>query len=119
MLKAASEINYKHHESLSTQKAFKTQAVSLFNVIEKYGNPFPDDRFKLLLLNTRDCADDRTVATVHILENEGRKQYQQYKKKVIETREQNIHDAITKNNYPMLNYRAPRPSSTSKRLAGF
>ena len=58
------ETHLHHEEGIATQKAFKKQMKDLIDTINKFGNPFLDDCPELIILNSRDCADDSVVATV-------------------------------------------------------
>ncbi len=48
----STDCGYHHEEGLSSQKAFKEQAVSLAQVINEFGNPFLDNSDELLALST-------------------------------------------------------------------
>ena len=62
------EVNYMHHEEgLSSQKTFQSQVNKLGQCISDFGNPFKDDCPELLLLHTRNCADNSIVVTVEPL----------------------------------------------------
>ena len=45
----------------------KKQIQSLVDVTAAFGNPFEDDCPELLVLNSRDCADESVIATVRPL----------------------------------------------------
>ena len=53
-----------HEEGLTVQKSFKQHTEKLIEAIKGFGNPFEDDCPELLVLNTRDCADDSIIETV-------------------------------------------------------
>ena len=91
------EVNYMHHEEgLSSQRSFQNQVTRLVQVISDFGNPFEDDCPELLLLHTRNCADDSVVSTVRTVEIIGKEQYERYKSEVVEQQQKSIHDAIKK-----------------------
>lgn len=96
------EINYKHHEEgFAVQKAFVKQTDSLIQVIREYGNPFQDDCPELLVLNTRDCADESVIHTVRHIREIGCEQYSTFQQEVFVNREKAIHDSIKKNSLPL------------------
>ena len=53
-----------HEEGLSHQTRFHKQVNKLIEEINGLGNPFEDQCLELVVLNTRECADDSVVATV-------------------------------------------------------
>ena len=93
-----SETECTHHEDgLSHQTRFHNQVNKLVEEINGLGNPFEDQCQELVILNTRECADDSVVATVCQIEELGEKQYKQYRKEVLEDRSKSIHATIKKN----------------------
>ena len=91
--------NYKHHEEwLSAQISFKQQVNNLVEKLPDYGNPFQDNCQELLVLHTRECADERVVDTVRNLEKLGYSQYKAFQKNVLCERTKSFHDAIKRNN---------------------
>ena len=99
-----------HHEA--TQIKMKQQVESLVGVIDAFGNPFEDDCPELLVLNSRDCADDSVIATVRSIEVLGKSQYEKYVAEVITDGTGSIHDTITKNSLPL--FRTPKRKAKSK-----
>ena len=97
--------NQHHEQSLSCQKTFKTQVTSLSDTIAKMGNPFLDEYPELLVLDSRNCANEDVVNTVNTIEELGFVQYQKYVKDVILERSVSIHESIKKNNLPLFKTR--------------
>ena len=81
-LESKEHSNQQHEQSHSTQQLFKKQVNNLYG-ISSMGNPFMDDSPELLILNTRNCANDAVVSTVRTIEELGSTQYQQYVTTVI------------------------------------
>ena len=101
-----------HEEGFATQIKMKQQVESLVGVIDAFGNPFEDDCPELLVLNSRDCADDSVIATVRSIEVLGKSQYEKYVAEVITDGTGSIHDTITKNSLPL--FRTPKRKAKSK-----
>ena len=93
------ETHLHHEERIATQKAFKKQMKDLIDTINKFGNPFLDDCPELIILTSRDCADDSVVATVRSIATIGLTQYKQYCEEVLISREKSIHDSIKKTSF--------------------
>ncbi len=81
-----------HEEGLAAQRTFKKQTQVFIDT---------DDCPELLVLNSRDCADDSFITTVRSIEAIGTTQYQQYCKDVITSREKSIRDTNKKNSLPL------------------
>ena len=103
-----------HEEGLAVQKSFKQHTERLIEAIKGFGNPFEDDSPELLVLNTRDCADDSVIETVKTIEKLASAKYEQYKKQVIVDRTKSIHDTITKNSLSL--FKSPKRKLKSKAL---
>ncbi len=58
------DIQLHHEEGLASQKTFKKQVQDLVDAVTEFGNPFLDDCPELLILNSRDCADNSVIGTV-------------------------------------------------------
>ena len=71
-----------------------------------------DDCPELIILNSRDCADDSVVATVRSIATIGLTQYKQYCEEVLISREKSIHDSIKKNSLPL--FKTPKCKKKSK-----
>lgn len=98
------DINYHHHEEgLSTQKSFQQQAVSLTKVIGDYGNPFSETCPELLVLHSRNCADEAVIKTVRQIEQIGQERYNSFKVDVLVNRTRAIDNVIKKNSLPLFN----------------
>ena len=85
---------------------------SLVEVISVFGNPFEDDCPQLLILNSRDCADESVISTVRYIECLGKMQYLKYLADVINSGKASIHDTIAKNSLPL--FKSPRHKVKSK-----
>ena len=59
----------KAHLHGSSQKLFKKQTQAFVDTITEFGNPFLDDCPELLVLHSRDCADDTVIATDDLLQS--------------------------------------------------
>ena len=56
---------------------------SLVDTITSMGNPFWEDRPKLVVMDMRDCADKSVVTTVRTIEERGRALYDKFVQDVI------------------------------------
>ena len=101
-----------HEQGYSTQQLFMKQVNSLSEVTSSMGNPFMDDFPELLVLDTRNCANDAVVSTVETIEELGSTQYQQYMTNVIKNWTVSIHDPIKKNSLPL--FKRPLPKKSQK-----
>jgi len=105
--------NYLHHEQgLSTQKIFQRQVTSLSETIRQMGNPFLDDFPELVTLDSRNCAGESVVATVHTLDDTGKKQCQDFVKNLLDVRSHSIHDPIKRNSLAL--FTKTQHTTTSK-----
>ena len=95
-------VEYQHHdEGISSQERFQHQVNSLLHVFTELGNPFEEKCSELLVIHTRECADDSVVDSINTLENIGTAQYQQFKKEVLQEKSKSIHDTIKKNSFQL------------------
>ena len=101
-----------HEEGLATQIKMKQLVQSLVEVISAFGNPLEDDYPELLVLNSRDCADESVISTVRSIECLGKTQYLKYVADVINSGKASIHDTIAKNSLPL--FKSPRYKVKSK-----
>ena len=76
-----------------------------------------DDCKELLVLNTRDCADDSVVKCVGEIESLGKEQYKQFKREVLDSRSKSIHAPITKNKLSLFSTRKSKSLPKAKQLA--
>ena len=97
-----------HEEGIASQRTFKKQTQNLIDTVTEFGNPFLDDCPELLILNSRDCADDSVIATVWSIDSIATAQYQKYCNDVIVTRNKSIHDTINKNSLPLFKTRCKK-----------
>ena len=76
------KVEYQHHdEGISSQEIFQHQVNSLLHVFTELGNPFEDNCSELLVIHTRECADDSVVDSINKLETIGTAQFNSSKKK--------------------------------------
>ena len=66
---------------------------------------------ELLALDTRNCADESVVDTVHRVQELGLRQHKIFEKDVIGERTVSIHDTISKNFLPLLKLHQPEQIS--------
>ena len=112
-----SETECTHHkEGLLHQTRFHNQVNKLVEEINGLGNPFEDQCKELVILNTRECADDSVVATVCQIEEVGEKQYKQYRKEVLEDRSRSIHATIKKNLLALFSTTKRKTKATAKKI---
>ena len=76
------------------------------------GNPFLNHFPDILTLDSRNCVDESVVAALHTLEETGKKQYQEFVKKILEDRTRSIHDPIKKNSLAC--FKKPQLKAISK-----
>lgn len=105
--------NYQNHETgKSSQQTFQRQVIRMTNVVRTMGNPFQDDFPELVKLDTRDCVDVQVAEALRSLEDTGKKQYAEYRQKVIDDRTKSIDEPIKKNSLPL--FRKPCKKQSSK-----
>lgn len=109
--------DYHHHEEgLSAQKLFQKQTNNLIQTINGYGNPFSDDCPELLVLHTRQYADQEVADAMKGLEALGKYQYSKFKKEVFTEQSKSIHESIKKNKLHLFKTRTPKKTSKMKQL---
>lgn len=105
--------SFQHHEQgLATQKTCQRQVNSLSDTIRSMGNPFLDDFEELVTLDSCNCADKSVANTILILADTGKRQYEEFVKKVLDERTQSIHDLIKRNSLAV--FRQPRHKTVTK-----
>ncbi len=112
------DIQLHHEEGLASQKTFKKQVQDLVDAITEFGNPFLDDDCpELLILNSRNCADNSVIGTVRSIQSIATAKYQQFCQDVIFDRKISIHESLKKNSLPL--FKTPifkKKSKTSQQL---
>jgi len=83
-----------YEEGLSHQIKFQLQVNNFVNEINRYGNPFDEKGQELLVLNTRECADDVVVTTVRTIEDLGKRQFEEFNREVLKERTRPISATI-------------------------
>ena len=112
------EINHMHHEEgLSSQKNFQKQVNKLVESIDEMGNPFKDQCPELLIMHTRQCADESVVSTIRTIESIGKEQYETYKSQVVEQQNSSIHTSIKKNSLPLMKSQKPKVKKKTQQIA--
>ena len=106
-------MNFQNHEQgLATQKTYQKQVNSLFNTIERMGNPFLDDFPELVMLDSRNCVDKSVANSLYTLEATGKQQYQDFVANVLENCTSSIHNPIKRNSLAL--FKRPQVKATSK-----
>jgi len=77
--------NGHHEQTPSVQANFAKDICSLISVIEDYGNPFEEEYVDLLVLDSKEIADDAAVDTIQNAPKIGLKQFQTLPKNVLLT----------------------------------
>jgi hypothetical protein len=105
----------RHHEQTkSTQRTFYSQVKVLSSVIDDMGNPFNDNSNDLLVLDTKDLADQAVVTALYNLEKTGRQQYDTFVDERLITRVRPVNDTIKRNNFPLFSRQPVRNKSLVK-----
>ena len=110
--KLSSQHFQNHEHGHAAQKAFLKQVTSLFKTIQIMGNPFLDDFPELVTLDSRNCLDESVSIALYVLEETGKKQYQDFVKTVLEDCTASIHHPIKRNSLAL--YKRPKPKAISK-----
>ncbi|KAH3703286.1 hypothetical protein DPMN_078318 [Dreissena polymorpha] len=72
------EPDIKHHEQVERkQNSFVKQVQAMTHTLEEMGNPFMEECEDLLVLGTRDIADQKVANTIRNIEQIGKNQYQE------------------------------------------
>ena len=104
-----------HEQTKSTQMTFFNQVKALCNVIEDMGNPFIDDSNDLLVLDTRDLADQAVINTMRNLEKSGQKQYDTFVTERLVTQSRPVNDPIKRNKLTSFLSSVVHPYETSQK----
>lgn len=111
------QIEYEHHEEgLSSQERFLRQVKSLYKQYNEYGNPYEDDCSELLILHTRECADNDVLVSMKSIETLGTAQYEKYKTDVFQEKTASIEESIKKNSFPRFNTSPRKKTSQAKKM---
>ena len=110
--------DFKHHEQTKhKQLAFARDVKSLSGVMREMGNPFCDDSSDLLVLDSRDLADQAVINTVRQIEKLGQEQYNTYVDERLVNQTKPITDSIRRNNLPLFS-RSPVREKSRTQLSG-
>lgn len=109
--------NEHHEQGPATQKNFQRNVKNLVTTISEMGNPFSDECSELVVLDTRNCADDSVVDTINTIEELGLRQYKKYVKDVIIERTASIDNSIPRNSVALFKRQKPKQiTKTSQKL---
>ena len=99
-----------HHEEIpSAQKRFAKDVQSLVAVNKELGNPFKEDSPDLLVLDTRDIADDAVIETVCTVKQIGQEQFEAYSNHCLTDRTKTIDKPMKRNKLPLFRmHRRPK-----------
>ncbi|KAK3702948.1 hypothetical protein QZH41_002861 [Actinostola sp. cb2023] len=110
--------NEHHEQGPATQKNFQSNIKNLVTTISEMGNPFSDECPELVVLDTRNCADDSVVDTINTIEELGLRQYKKYVKDVIIERTASIDNSIPRNSVALFKRQKPKHiTKTSQKLS--
>ena len=102
----------RHHEQTRfAQKAFARDVRALTGVIQEMSNPFCENSMDLLVLDTRDVADEAIVDTVRKIEKLGQDQYDTYISERLVNQMKHIDDPIPRNNLSLFSQPVVREKS--------
>ena len=110
--------NHKHHEQTESQQGrFSIHLSNLIQVISEFGNLFLEMSTDLLVLDTRNIADDNVICTVNSIEDLGKKQFNEFVQNRLNTQIYSLDDPIKKNKLPLFSKASVK--KTSGNLDGF
>ena len=96
------KINTNHHDQILTvQTNFGKDVLSLISVIEDLGNPFEEESTDLLVLDSKEIADQAAVETVKNARRLGQEQFHAFVKERLVERTKAVHDVIHRNNFKL------------------
>ncbi len=102
----------RHHEQTRfAQKAFARDVRALTGVIQEMSNPFCENSMDLLVLDTRDVADEAIVDTVCKIEKLDQDQYDTYISERLVNQMKHIDDPIPRNNLSLFSQPVVREKS--------
>ena len=83
-------------------------------MISEFGNPFLEKLTDLLVLDTRNVADDNVICTVKSTEDLGKKQFNEFLQNRLNTQVYSLYDPIKKNKLPLFTKASVKKTSTQK-----
>ena len=88
---------HKHNEQTENQQGrFSTHLSNLIQVISEFGNPFLETSTDLLVLDTRNIADDNVICTVNSIKDLVKKQFIDFVQNHLNTQVYSLYDPIKK-----------------------
>ena len=100
-----------HHEQVKgVQERFQTQVKALVEAMETLGNPFKEDSVDLLVLDTKEIANEQVVATVNEIEKAGQDQFQVFVEERLIKHKKEVTDVIKLNKFALFSNPKKSPS---------
>ena len=107
--------DHKHHEQTESQQGrFSIHLSNLIQVISEFENPFLKTSTDLLVLDTRNIADENVICTVNSNKDLGKKQFNEFVQNRLSTQVYNLYDPIKKNKLPLFSKASVKKTSTQK-----
>ena len=101
----------RHHDQVSSvQTNFKRQVQALIEVIEGMGNPFKEESNDLLVLDTKEIASEKVIATVKEIEKVGLQQFHSFVEERLIKKEKGVMDVIKRNKLALFSNPQKPPS---------
>ena len=95
---------------------FQQQVNNLVNQINRCGNPFDEKCQELLVLNTRECAAENVVTSECTIEEVGKRQFETFKREVLEERTKPISTVIKRNSLPLFSTTKHKVRSSTNKI---
>ena len=106
-----------HHDQIpSVQSAYAKDVRSLVSVIEDLGNPFQEESTDLLVLDSKEIADQSAVKCVRNAQRIGQDQFQTFTKECLIKRSKPIDDVLHHNRLKLFGSTAKKNSNKGKQL---
>ena len=107
-----------HHEQVKgVQERFQTQVKALVEAMETLGNPFKEDSVDLLVLDTKEIANEQVVATVNEIEKAGQDQFQVFVEERLIKHKKEVTDVIKLNKFALFSNPKKSPSKEKQGVA--
>ena len=107
-----------HHEQVKgVQERFQTQVKALVEAMETLGNPFKEDSVDLLVLDTKEIANEQVVATVNEIEKAGQHQFQVFVEERLIKHKKEVTDVIKLNKFALFSNPKKSPSKEKQGVA--
>ena len=106
-----------HHDQIpSVQSAYAKDVRSLVSVIEDLGNTFQEESTDLLVLDSKEIADQSAVKCIHNAQRIGQDQFQTFTKECLVKRSKPIDDVLHRNRLKLFGSTAKKNSNKGKQL---